>query len=43
MRGCPQLIDNFVFNKKRVMSRDYFKTYVVMSWDVLSAGVSTAG
>ena len=43
--GSPQLIDNVVF-KKRVMSRDHYKyiyMYVVMSWDVLSVGDSTAG
>ena len=40
MWGSPQLIDNFVFILI-VISIDHFKhIYVVLSWDVLSMGIS---
>ena len=44
MRGSPQLIDNFCVQLNIVyVNRSFLKnTYVVMSWDLLSVGVSTA-
>ena len=42
MWGSPQLIDNFVYIYIVISIDHYRNIYVVMSWDVLSVGVSTA-